>query len=387
MVTPPGVTIFICGAQARPRLVRGENQMPEQVHAFDELATRDGFNRSLRHFKFISRVVGDFEDNQNIADTLSECLADKSIEPRQVLPTLNAILVDKYHYASRSHNMTENFEDFDTLTSTVAGWKALDVVVTYFHPELGVVVVNPKNREHWDVVRTLKRNELVTLFAGKFAGGDTEEKLCQDALSLLITLLEGGKAKTPPSFTKGKFVFKKRAPVAPPAAPRAARKAGGRAPKAAAPAIDYAAAATPTAPSLPSYQAASAPAAAAAPAAAPAPAAPAGAPKKMTPMYSIPVTNELFHNGNVEAWKKIIQSYTTKYPGLDVYVFYEGERIHDINTLFKWGKVKHGSSIMIAVAGDDIKDVAKLQRYLKQGASHMFEAFLKAQVGAILNLF
>ena len=107
----------------------------------------------------------------------------------------------------------------------------------------------------------------------------------------------------------------------------------------------------------------------------------------MTPMYSIPVTNELFHNGNVEAWKKIIQSYTTKYPGLEVYVFYEGERIHDLNTLFKWGKVKHGSAIMIAVAGDDIRDVAKLQRYLKQGASHMFEAFLKAQVGAILNLF
>ena len=130
-------------------------------------------------------------------------------------------------------------------------------------------------------------------------------------------------------------------------------------------------------------------------AAAAAPAAPAKpvvaaattAPKRMTPMYSIPVTNELFHNGNVEAWKKIIQSYTTKYTGLEVYVFYEGERIHDINTLFKWGKVKHGSAIMIAIAGDDIKDVAKLQRYLKQGASHMFEAFLKGQVGAVLNLF
>ena len=104
-------------------------------------------------------------------------------------------------------------------------------------------------------------------------------------------------------------------------------------------------------------------------------------------MYSIPVTNELFHNGNVEAWKKIIQSYTTKYPGLEVYVFYEGERIHDINTLFKWGKVKHGSAILIAVAGADIRDVAKLQRYLRQGASQMFEAFLKAPGNAVLNLF
>ena len=61
--------------------------------------------------------------------------------------------------------------------------------------------------------------------------------------------------------------------------------------------------------------------------------------RRMTPMYSIPVTNELFHNGNVEAWKKIIQSYNMKYPGLEVFIFYEGERIHDINTLFKWGKL------------------------------------------------
>ncbi len=359
--------------------------MPEQVHAFDELATRDGFNRSLRHFKFISRVVGEFESKRNIADTLSECLADKSIEPRQVLPTLNAILVDKYHYACRSHNLTESYDSFDSLTETVGTWRGVDLVVAYFHPELGVVVVNPKNREHWDGVRSLKRNELVTVFAGAFAGTNGDKKY-ESAISLLITLMEGGKVKAPPALTKGTFVFKKRATVAvAPAAPaRRGRKPGPRTTKANL--IAAAAASAPAAAMLPAYSPAAAPAAAPAPAPVAA-AAPSGATKKMTPMYAIPVTNELFHNGNVEAWKKIIQSYTTKYPGLEVFVYYEGEKIHDINTLFKWGKVKHGSAIMIAVAGDDIKDVAKLQRYLKQGASHMFEAFLKAQVGAILNLF
>ena len=104
-------------------------------------------------------------------------------------------------------------------------------------------------------------------------------------------------------------------------------------------------------------------------------------------MYSAPVTNELFHNGNVEAWKKIIQSYETKNPGCEVLVFYEGERIHDINTLFKWGKVKHGSTILFAIVGTEIKDVAKLQRYLKQGASPQFEAFLKFPVNTVLKLF
>lgn len=107
----------------------------------------------------------------------------------------------------------------------------------------------------------------------------------------------------------------------------------------------------------------------------------------MTPMYSIPVTNELFHNGNVEAWKKVIQSYQAKHSGLEVFIFYEGERIHDINTLFKWGKVKHGSAILITVAGENIQDVAKLQRYLKQGASPMFEAFLKFPINTVLNIF
>jgi hypothetical protein len=290
------------------------------------------------------------------------------------------LLVDKYHYACRSHNLAENFEDFDTLTAIVATWRAIDMVVAYSHPELGMVVVNPKNRAHWDGVRILKRNELITVFAGAFGETDGDRKY-QEGISLFIALIEGAKLKTPASLVKGKFVQKKQAPAPAPAPvpARGLRKAArGRPTRAADSALVAAAAPAPA-----FGKAAGAPA----PAAAPAAAAPSGAPKKMTPMYSIPVTNELFHNGNVEAWKKIIQSYTTKYPGLDVYVFYEGERIHDINTLFKWGKVKHGSAIMIAVAGEDIRDVAKLQRYLRQGASHMFEAFLKAQVGAILNLF
>jgi hypothetical protein len=347
--------------------------MSENHHAFDELSTREGFNRSLGHFKFIMGVIAEFESRRNLADILGDRLAVKAIEPDQVLPTVNAILVDKYHYACRSRNMAENFEAFDALTAEVARWRGLDLVVVYFHPELGVVAINPKNRAHWDVIQGLKRNELVTVFAGAFRDTSADRKY-EEGISLLLSLMEGGKGKATAALLKGSFVQRKApaAAAAPAAAPPKQRKAKGRQPK---PSATQAAA--PAAPVAPPPQAALAPVA------------PAGGTttKKMTPMYSIPVTNELFHNGNVEAWKKIIQSYTTKYPGLDVYIFYEGERIHDINTLFKWGKVKHGSAILIAVAGADIKDVAKLQRYLRQGASQMFEAFLKAPVNTVLNLF
>ena len=107
----------------------------------------------------------------------------------------------------------------------------------------------------------------------------------------------------------------------------------------------------------------------------------------MTPRYGVLVTNELFHNGNVESWKRIIESYKAKYAGLDVLIWYDNEKINDINTLFKWGKVKHGTPIMISVVGDDIKDVSKLQKYLFEGASPRFEAFLKGAVNRTLDLF
>ncbi len=76
-----------------------------------------------------------------------------------------------------------------------------------------------------------------------------------------------------------------------------------------------------------------------------------------------------------------------KHPDLQVLVYYDGERITDINALFKWGKVKHGSNIQFAITGEDICDVAKLQRYLAQGASHLYEAFLKGPVNSVMALF
>jgi len=120
----------------------------------------------------------------------------------------------------------------------------------------------------------------------------------------------------------------------------------------------------------------------------PTPAAVAAAGKKnMTPKYAVTVTNELFHNGNVEAWKRIIESFKVSHPDLDVLIFHEGEKINDINSLFKWGKVKHGDPIFFQVVGENIRDVSKLQKYLFEGASPRFEQFLKIAVGKVLNLF
>jgi len=339
--------------------------MAEAVYEYVGLSTRDGFNRSLRHFLAVNDIVPEFESKTNLADELNALLDEKALQSNQIGPIVNALLVGhpKYNYRSRSYNLIRNMEAFDGIVSEVGKWNGVDLVLAYYHPDLGLTLVNPKNKQHWESVQALRKNELATIYAGTLTE-KAPEKLLEAAIDALITLLETGKVRTPTTLTQGKFKWK--APK-PPALPKPkVKKKPGRKPAKAVPAPG------------------------AAPAAAPAAATAVAVPSKkrrMTPMYSIPVSNELFHNGNVEAWKKIIQSYNMKYPTLVVFIFYEGERIHDINTLFKWGKVKHGSTIMIAIAGEEIKDLAKLQRYLKQGASPAFEAFLRFPVNTVLNLF
>ena len=362
--------------------------MVSTSYQFQSLSTREGFNRSLRHFRFVTGIIPDLEENDNLADVLNAMLEQKKVTEAQLTAILNALLVDRYGYAGRSHNMIRTLTDFEPVAKETAGWTAVDLVVAYYHPDLGIVLINPKNASAWSSIQEMRRNELVTVYAGAFGAKD-DDGLFAEAATRLIDLMEGKKAKTPARLKGGKFKAPKpgqkfgepeeeeeeeeeRAPVA-----VSSSTAGGR-PQAR----------TDIVVNLPAKTAAAAAPATAAPAPAAA-AAPAGPPvkRKMTPMISINVTNELFHNGNVEAWKRIIQSYTTKYPSLEVYVFYDGERIQDLNTLFKWGKVKHGSAILISVAGDTPTDVGKLKRYLSQGASHMFEAFLRFPVNTILPLF
>lgn len=326
-------------------------KMEEVKYDYSNLSTRSGFNKSLRHFKAVMNIISQFESEENLSDILAPMLEEKELSVEQLSPIIYSLLADKYKYFYKSYNLKKSVSDFRELTAEISKWGKIDLNIAYFHPELGLVPINPKRIEHWESVREIKKNELVVIYSGYFKNTDNN-KIYRNAIEKVVSLLNGKKVKTPPSFiskTKAKRVEvisipKKETIKAPPT--KEALKAKPSAPEAK----------------------------------------PSGK-KRMTPMYSIPVTNELFHNGNVEAWKKIIQSYRTKHPDLDVYIFYEGERIHDINTLFKWGKVKHGSAILISVAGENIKDVAKLQRYLKQGASPMFEAFLRFPVNTILNLF
>lgn len=337
--------------------------MTELRYGFEYFFSRGGFNDAATHFDTVGSLLEDFDDKINLADRLNELLNEKEIKQEQIPSIVSALLVDKFGYYCTSFNMPENFEPDEELKKNLKKWKAADLVLVYSHPELGYQIINPKNPSHWNMLSLLKKNELVTIYVGGFAKKLTDDKIAVKAADTLKNIILKKKVNVAPDLLKGAFRFisiDEPEPVQKKAAPKKAVKEE-------------------------ETKEASAPAAA--------PQKQAEAPKttgghrRMTPFYSVPVTNELFHNGNVEAWKKVIQSYQTKHPGLEVYIYYDGERIHDIHSLFKWGKVKHGSTILFAVSGEDIKDVAKLQRYLRQGASPRFEAFLKFPVNKILNLF
>jgi len=316
----------------------------------------------------------------NLGDQLYE-RGDENLSGERGALLLRMLLTDKLEYKSVSVNLQNVAADIPALAKEFEKWKGVDLVAVYHHPDLGLIIANPKVAENLASFGMLRKRELLVIYAGK--AGNKADESCQKAAELAVSFFEGKKTKVPPEILRGSFAVKKpkkakaekEKPVKAPKAAKAAKvsakaaiKSKGRAPAAPAPAPVKEARVAP-----PAVTAA-------------APAISKG-PVRMTPMYSVVVANELFHNGNVEAWKRIVASYNAKYPELQVYIYYEGERILDINSLFKWGKVKHGSAIQFAVSGNEIKDVAKLQRYLVQGASHMFEAFLHGPVNNVLKLF
>lgn len=333
--------------------------MNDHLYEFENLSTKSSFNSALGHFQTVSDILGTFSNFLNIADSLNELLQEKTISQNQLIPSVNAILFDKLNYRYHSYNMSGTIENFDILVEETKKWNGIDIVMVYYHPDLGPMLINPKNKSHFESIHTFNRNELITIYAGNFSP-DNNIKTANLAISTILKYLEGKKLNTPAELTKGKFKTgeKKVVKKKPVSSPKKSAAEVRTSPKVVKEEVVQEEAETVV-----------------------------SKPKRITPYYSVVVTNELFHNGNVEAWKKIIESYNAKYPDLEVYIYYDGERIHEIASLFKWGKVKHGSTIIFAVAGDNIKDVAKLQRYLKQGASIMFELFLKFPVNKVLNLF
>lgn len=310
------------------------------------LASKSSFNKALRHFYAVNDAVGEIETRKNLADYINDLLDDEEIHADQILPIIGAVIRDKFEYSYCSYSVPKTVSDFQKIQQEIAKWNTLDILVIYFGPDGKRFVINPKNIDSWERCREIHKDQLLVIYS-KFLK-EKNLKVEEEAIKSFIDLFSGKDVFINKSFIDPTIV-ERTAPVKQAPKQAAAPGSSGSAAMAVAP----------------------------------------GKAKKVsiTPKYGVRVSNELFHNGNVEAWKKILESYNVKYPDLTVHVMYESEVINDINSLFKWGKVKHGDSIYFQVSGENILGVSKLQKYLFEGASPRYEQFLKLGVGRVLNIF
>ncbi|PIE04202.1 MAG: hypothetical protein CSA76_05470 [Spirochaetales bacterium] len=326
------------------------------------LARRAGYNLALRHFRTAQGFAGDIGDGFNLADVLNEALKAERIQEFQIRPILNILLAEKFGYSFVSENLKNDVEDISNPAKIISSWTNLQVVLVYTDTNLGIHLLNPEVPESWEAALPLSCDEHVVCYVG--SQNEVDSSVLTAAARDVFTLLYGGRIRSKAAYrasSEWKQVFK--APEEPPAPAPSAAAQRAAAHMAASNEAESASGAPDI--SMP----------------------PSGGSRKLTAKIAVNVTNELFHNGNVEAWKRIIESYRFKYPQLDVLIWYEGERINDINALFKWGKVKHGTPIMFSVAGDNPRDISRLRKYLFEGASQRFEAFLHGGPGTILQLF
>lgn len=316
------------------------------------LSTREGFNTSLKHFKAVNQLIENFANRVNLADLVTEAVNNSELKSFQIRAILNALLIDKFKYYAKSYNLNKDVtkETIENSFKTIKDWNAFDIVLSYYHPQLGIILINPKNSGHLEnIADGLKENELLNIYLGCF-NEEFDRKLASDAGKAVIDLLEKRSvSKTLLEKLKSGSISYVESEKKPEENLKPITTDNKK--------VDNVTQEV------------------------------SNKKVRLSPRYGVLVTNELFHNGNVEAWKRIIASYENKYKDTKVLVFYDNEQIHDINTLFKWGKVKHGTMIFFSLMGPEFRDASKLRRYLTQGASVRFEDFLKGTPNQVLNLF
>lgn len=303
--------------------------MRKNKNHYEIFNTRNRCNNIKRYFDAVFDIIYDFEGYENLANILHRYVADDLIKKEQLSAIISIILVDKYKYHFSSYNLEKDITKFDVLIDEFRKWKAVDMIFIYYHPELGIFPLNPKNKAHWGRVKLLKKSELVSLYAGRFQDTDSDEAFTV-ALEKAIQLLKGRKFKTPSILVSGDFEEEDEEEETP---------------------VSFFA--------------------------------------EESPFYGIQVTNDQFHNGNVEAWKKIIRSYEYTFKGVKVIIYYDKEEVKDIDSLFQWGKIKPGTVINIKVIGKDLRNkrMSGLVYHLKEGASPYFERYIKGNPRMILKLF
>jgi len=291
-------------------------------------ADKSGLGKSPGNFSAdqFADMKNELSKGKNLADLISK-LNNDSQNLNQKLPSLiQSLLVDSFQYSFLSFNLPDIAPNLKLALGKLKNLSHFDVVLALFKSRIEVELINPANSDHLNIPESVFSRKLIVAYAKSKKTPDKESE-SQFLIDLKDALLSKSDTRPSTASTEG--------PTEVSELNRSPRKQN----------------------------------------------------VKITLQYGIPVTNELFHYGNVEAWNNIIESYKSAYPGTEVLLFHRGRRVYRIYSLFGWGKIKFGDAIFFAVAGKNFKDVAKLKKYLSEAAGPRFQPYIKKNINFLLKLF
>jgi hypothetical protein len=147
------------------------------------LSTRSGFNSAVRHIKETMNIA-ESAGTGNLGDIIYE-LDSEELTSSKIGLILRMLLVDKLGYKFASTNLSSAVSDLSALTKVFGKWDGVDLIAAYYHPELGLLIANPKIAEELTGFGQLGKRELLVVYAG-FQGRETNDT-CKKAADLAIS--------------------------------------------------------------------------------------------------------------------------------------------------------------------------------------------------------
>ena len=150
----------------------------------EALSTRSGFNNAVRHIKKTMEIASS-AGTGNLGDIIYE-LDSEELTSGKISLLLRMLLIDKLGYKTASANLCESVDDLSGLAKVFGKWNGIDLVAAYHHPELGLLIANPKVAEELAGFGKLGKRELLVVYAG-LQGKETGD-ICQKAANIAVTL-------------------------------------------------------------------------------------------------------------------------------------------------------------------------------------------------------
>jgi len=138
----------------------------------EALSTRQGFNSAVRYIQKTIEISSS-AGSGNLGDILRELGNDDTSGGRIGL-LLRMLLVDKLGYKTASANLSVEVAEPAKFAAEFEKWKGVDLVAAYHHPELGLLIANPKVAEELAGFGQLRKRELMVIYAG-LRGKETDD--------------------------------------------------------------------------------------------------------------------------------------------------------------------------------------------------------------------